>query len=291
MKVLVIVNEKAGKGKTKKRWPKIQQYLEICGINHEVHFTLRPKEAIEVVKQAEAKQFTHVIAVGGDGTVNEVVNGMVGRNMSLGVIPTGTGNDFARMLNIPADPFLSLKKISSTIIKPIDILELNGSYIAGAIGIGFDGAVAEDMNRASWKKRAGSLGYVLSMLKLSFSFPPFTLNLEIDKQPLILHNCWLIAVGNSKFYGGGMKICPDAKYDDGLLDVCIVHNLTRIQLLRLFPSVFSGKHVRHPNVLSLQGRSVHILTDPVVPVHGDGEILGHTPGKIHIRPQALNIIC
>lgn len=290
MKALLIVNEQAGKGKTKKRWPTFERYLQTFGINHDVHFTSRPKEAIEVAKQATANQYTHVIAVGGDGTVNEVVNGIAGQNIGFGVLPTGTGNDLARMLNIPTDPFLSVRKIWTEVQRPIDLLKLNGSYVAGAVGIGLDGAVAEDINRVSWKKRIGTFGYVLSMLKLIFTFPPFSMHLEIDDRPITFRDCWLVAIGNTQFYGGGMKICPNAKHDDGLLDVCVVHNLTYLELVKLFPSVFSGRHILHPNVLCLQGRSVRILTDPAVPVHGDGEFLGKTPGEIHIHPQALNII-
>ncbi|BCJ85147.1 diacylglycerol/lipid kinase family protein [Effusibacillus dendaii] len=290
MKALLIVNGQAGKGKTRTRWIRLEGYLQTFGIHYDVHFTTRPKAAIEVVKHAAANQYTHVIAVGGDGTVNEVVNGIAGQNIVFGVLPTGTGNDFARMLQIPVDPFLAVKKIGTEVHRPVDLLQLNGGYVAGAVGIGLDGAVAEDINRVSWKKRMGTFGYVLSMLKLIFTFPPFSVHLEIDSQVFDFQGCWLVAIGNSQFYGGGMKICPNAKFDDGLLDVCIVHNLTHLQLIKLFPSVFTGKHILHPNVLCLQGRSVRIQTDPAVPVHGDGEILGKTPGEIYIRPQALHVI-
>lgn len=289
-KTLLIVNEHAGKGKTKKRWPQFCRYLETFGIGHDVHFTRGPKEAVEVARQAVTDQYARVIAVGGDGTANEVVNGIAGQNIVFGVLPSGTGNDLARMLNIPHDPFLAIKRLRDGVVSPIDLLELSGSYIGGVIGIGFDGAVAEDINRASWKKRAGAFGYVLGMLKLVFRFPAFTLDLSIDERKLIFRNCWLVAVGNAQFYAGGMKICPDAKHDDGLLDVCIVHNMSSLELLKLFPSVFSGKHIFHPNVLCLKGKTVRVLTNPAVPVHGDGEILGKTPAEIAIRPQILNVV-
>jgi len=290
MKALLIVNEHAGKGKTKKYWPQIQRCLQNFEIEHDVHFTSGPKEAVEAARQAAANQYSHVIAVGGDGTVNEVVNGIAGKNTVFGVLPTGTGNDLARMLNIPTDPLLAVRRISDRRQKSIDLLKLKSTYIAGAIGIGFDGAVAEDMNRASWKKRAGSFGYVLSTLKLIFKFPPFTLYLFIDDQTVIFRDCWLVAIGNSQFYGGGMRICPDAIEDDGILDVCVVHNLSQIELLRLFPCVFSGRHIFHPNVVCLRGKEVRIHTDPTVPIHGDGEMMGTTPSEIFIQPQALHVI-
>jgi diacylglycerol kinase (ATP) len=289
MKPLFIVNTHAGKSKTKETWKKIQYHLQRYGLEYEVYYTSQPKAAIEAAKQAEGV-YTHVIAVGGDGTIHEVVNGLTGQNTVLGVIPTGTGNDFARMLNIPKDPSLAIKTLMESCQTSIDLLEMNNTYIASAIGIGVDGAVAEDINRKSWKKRIGAFGYVISMLKLIFTFPPFTLHLDIDEQPLVFQNCWLVAVGNSKFYGGGMKICPYAQYDDGLLDICIVHNLSQVELLRIFPTVFSGKHVFYPNVVYLKGYKVRVQTDPIVPVHGDGEILGKTPSEIIVRPKSLTVI-
>ncbi|MFC4766823.1 diacylglycerol/lipid kinase family protein [Effusibacillus consociatus] len=290
MKTLLIVNENAGRGKTKKRWPQFQHYLNALGIEHDVHLTAAPKEAIEVARMAGADQYSYVVAVGGDGTVNEVVNGIAGQKIAFGVLPAGTGNDFARMLNIPRDPRLAVRRLSDRNHTAVDLMEMNGQLVAGAIGIGFDGAIAEDINRTSWKKRVGPFGYVLSMLKLIFTFPPFTMHLKIDDRSFVFQNCWLVAVGNSKFYAGGMKICPDAKHDDGLLDVCIVHNMSPLQLLKLFPSAFSGNHVLHPNVMCLQGKKVRVLTDPAVPIHGDGEILGRTPSEILIRPQALTVV-
>lgn len=290
MKTLLIVNEYAGKGKTKKRWPKLQRYLQNYGLQYDVHFTSKPKEAVEIARQAAENHYSRVIAVGGDGTVNEVVNGIAGRNTIFGVLPTGTGNDLARMLDIPRKLDLAVRRLWNQNEKQIDLMELNGMYIAGAIGIGFDGAIAEDINRASWKKRAGTLGYVLSMLKLLVTFQPFRLDLEIDNRTILFRKCWLVAVGNSKFYGGGMKICPDAVHDDGWLDVCVVHSMSRMELLKLFPSVFSGKHIFHPHVLCLRGKAVEVLTDPIVPIHGDGEMIGKTPGKIRIHPRALHVV-
>jgi diacylglycerol kinase (ATP) len=291
MKPLFIVNEYAGKGKTKQRWSHIQRYLDMFAIPYQVHLTSRPREAVEVAKQSSLYEYSHVIAVGGDGTVNEVVNGLCGQQAIFGVIPTGTGNDFARMLEIPDDPFLAVKKLVNGSQKTIDLLELNGKYIAGAIGIGFDGAIAEDINRSTWKKRFGTLGYVLSMLKLLRTFYPFTLYLDLDEKSFIIEHCWMVAIGNSSYYGGGMKICPDAKHDDGLLDVCIVHDLSRTGILKAFPSVFSGRHVHHPKVKYMRGQVVRVRTEPSVYIHGDGEIFGQTPGEILIHPHALNVIC
>ncbi|WP_018131450.1 diacylglycerol/lipid kinase family protein [Effusibacillus pohliae] len=289
MKTLLIVNQQAGKGKTKRRWPELQRQLERFGIRYDVHLTSRPKEATEVARQAAA-QYARVIAVGGDGTVNEVVNGLAGQPAAFGVLPSGTGNDFARMLQIPNNPYLAVQRLAVANERPADLLQLNGTYIAGAIGIGFDGAVAEDIDRAPWKKHAGSFAYVLGVLKLLFQFPPFTLRLQIDDRELLFPKCWLAAIGNSKFYAGGMKICPDAQHDDGLLDICVVHNLTQFELLKLLPSVFSGRHVLHPNIVCLQGKSVRVRTDRPVPMHGDGEIFGKTPGDITIHPHALRVL-
>lgn len=290
MKALFIVNENAGRGKTGKRWPKLQENLLHSGILYDCYVTSRPKEATEVAKQAAKNQYTHVFAVGGDGTVNEVVNGVVGNNTVFGVLPTGTGNDFARMLRVPQNPAW-LRGLPEKKQKAVDLMEVDGTFIAGAIGIGFDGAVAADINRASWKKRAGTFGYVLSMLKLIVTFKPFTLNLEIDGEAVFFRNCWLAAVGNGQFYGGGMRICPAAMHDDGELDIVVVHNLSRVGVLSIFPKVFTGNHIHHPQVECFRGKTVRVLTDPAVPMHGDGETLGNTPCEIRIRPQSINVIC
>jgi diacylglycerol kinase (ATP) len=290
MKLLFIVNGQAGKGKGKKHWSQIESYLDGLGISYDVHFTAGPKEATEVARRAAGRPYTHVIAVGGDGTVNEVVNGLYGQPAVFGVIPTGTGNDFARMLQIPRDPLLAVQTLFTGRSQKIDLMQFNNRLIVGTIGIGLDGAVAEEINRSHWKKRFGTSGYVISMLKQLRTFRPFTLILDVDETKVQLDRCWMVAIGNSSFYGGGMKICPNAKYDDGLLDVCIVNDFSRPEILAIFPSVFFGKHVRHPKVLYFHGKKIRVRTEPCVYVHGDGEILGQTPGEILIHPQALNVI-
>ena len=290
MRPLFIVNEHAGKGKTKRRWSKIQRYLQNAGIEHEVCFTSRPQDATEIAKQSSSGNYSHVIAVGGDGTIHEVVNGLAGQPTVFGMIPTGTGNDLARMFDLPNDPVRAVERVLHGTQRTIDLLDLNGTYVSNIVGLGFDAAVAKDTNTANWKKRAGALGYVLSVVKMMFAFQPFRLQVELDGKTMVFEGCWLVAIGNSKYYGGGMQICPDAKMDDGLLDVCIVNNLTRLQLLRFFPTVFSGKHIRLPQVTYMQGKSVRVQTDRPIPIHGNGEILGTTPCEINIRPAALQVI-
>ena len=290
MRPLFIVNEHAGKGKTKRRWSKIQRYLQNAGIEHEVCFTSRPQDATEIAKQSSSGNYSHVIAVGGDGTIHEVVNGLAGQPTVFGMIPTGTGNDLARMFDLPNDPVRAVERVLHGTQRTIDLLDLNGTYVSNIVGLGFDAAVAKDTNTANWKKRAGALGYVLSVVKMMFAFQPFRLQVELDGKTMVFEGCWLVAIGNSKYYGGGMQICPDAKMDDGLLDVCIVNNLTRLQLLRFFPTVFSGKHIRLPQVTYMQGKSVRVQTDRPIPMHGNGEILGTTPCEINIRPAALQVI-
>ena len=290
MRPYFIINEHAGKGKTKRRWSAIQHDLQQNGIKFAAAFTSRPQEATEFARQAAATGCSHVIAVGGDGTVHEVVNGLAGQPVVFGLVPTGTGNDLARMLELPSDPVQAVQRVLNGTPKKIDLLELNGKPVMNIVGFGFDAAVAHDINTVNWKKRAGSLGYVLSMLKMMIRFRPFTLHLELDGQAMTFENCWLVAVGNSQYYGGGMKICPDAQLDDGLLDVCVVNNVSRLQLLRLFPTVFSGKHVQLPQVTYKQGRTLRAQTDAPVPIHGDGEILGMTPCEIRIQPQAINVV-
>lgn len=288
MKPFFIINEKAGNGRARQYWSHIREYLARLELPHESHVTAKPGEAIEVAREASMRAYSPIIAVGGDGTVNEVVNGLQGNGV-LGVIPAGTGNDFARMLNIPRQPEMALRRLLGGRPRKVDLLEWNGKLVAGAVGIGIDGAIAADMNRCLWQKRWGTGGYVISMCKTLTTFQPFRLHLKVDLRELVIPHCWLVAVGNSKFYGGGMNICPKAKHDDGLLDLCVVGRLTRGQFLRLFPSVFSGRHIHHPKISYLQGRKVHVSTEPAVFVHGDGEVCGQTPGEILLRAQILQV--
>mgnify|MGYP001279531371 CR=1 FL=1 len=285
-----IVNRVSGSGRGLARWSRIESVLRERGIPYRVVFTERPGHAMELAREAVKMGAQAVVAVGGDGTVNEVGNGLAGTEVPLGYIPAGSGNDFAAAQGIPKDPIRALDRVLEHAPRRVDTADFGGRMMISAIGVGFDGQVAKTVNESEWKQWLGKGSYALGVLKEFFRFQPARVTLEVDGKVIREEGVWLIAVTNIPCYGGGMKICPEAKNDDGLLDVCLVRGISRWELLRLFPLVFSGRHVNYPYVVMLRGRNVKISADRPLVIHADGEIVGETPVSVSIRPQSLTIL-
>ncbi|MCR6110762.1 diacylglycerol kinase family lipid kinase [Bacillus sp. A301a_S52] len=291
-----IVNELSGNGRGKRVWRKIERSVLLKDIDYTARFTNAPNHATELVKDLLNEKVDIIIVVGGDGTIHEVVNRLVFQPTPLGVIPTGSGNDFARSLSIPMNPFKALERILMNEPESIDILDLGKRYCLTVTGIGLDGQVAATVNKAVYKRflnwcRLGGLSYTVSLLDTLVRYVPTTVRLVIDGKEMSFEKVWLVAIANSPSYGGGITICPDALFNDGLLNVCIVHGLNKWSLLRVFPKAFKGNHiVLKKNVTLIQGKQISVLSDPPVPVHTDGEQLMLSPVKVTIKREALNII-
>jgi diacylglycerol kinase (ATP) len=291
-----IVNQVSGNGKGMKVWMEIERLLQAKQVNYRVFFTERPKHATEIAKDlVKNNEAEIVVAIGGDGTIHDVANGLIGSNVTLGCIPAGSGNDFSRGLIGSVDHKKALDQILSGKGRKIDIARINHECCLTVVGIGFDGKVAKTTDESKHKKWLNSVGlgnltYVFSFIQVLFHYQPTNLHLTIDEKRIALSNVWLIAVANFPFYGGGMAICPEARCDDGMLDICVVHNISRWKLLRVFPHVFKGKHVIHPAVTMFSGKQIEIHSDSPLIIHGDGEIIGETPVKIMIEEDALHVI-
>lgn len=286
-----IVNPISGNGRGKRIWPRIEAELKRRGIVYSVNFTERKGHAMTLAsKLVSHPGLQAIVAVGGDGTVHEVVNGLIDKNVPFGYIPSGSGNDFARAEGIPINPLKALKRIFQHRSYLIDTAEINGRRMIGSLGIGFDGQVAQAVNLSQWKARLGKLSYVWGFSHVLRHFQPQQVNVNIDGQTSTYDGVWLIAVTNIPNYGGGMKICPDARWDDGQLDICVVHGISRGKLLALFPSVFRGSHIRYSAVTMKRGKEIHVTSEKPMIVHADGEIIGETPLTIKISPQSLLII-
>ncbi|WP_188205949.1 diacylglycerol/lipid kinase family protein [Alkalibacillus aidingensis] len=291
-----IVNYYSGSGISRKIWREIELILQTRGINYKSVFTNYQNHATELVKELkEKKNITAVVAVGGDGTVNEVINGLTGTSIPLGVIPTGSGNDFCRAMGIPLRYELALERILKGELKEIDIGRVNDKYFATIVGVGFDGQVAQQTNRSKHKKlynltKIGSLSYIISLFKVIFMYKPSQVELHIDSYQTTQEKVWLIAIANSPCYAGGMMICPDAKNNDETFDICIVKGISRWSLLRIFPSVFKGKHILHPAVTTLKAKKVQISSKQSLVAHADGEIIGKTPFDVTIQPSSLTVL-
>ncbi|GAA3406476.1 diacylglycerol kinase family protein [Paenibacillus hodogayensis] len=291
-----VVNRLSGNGRGGRIWQQVEQALKARGVNYGCRFTERQGHARELAAQwAEHRDMVAVVAVGGDGTVHEAANGLAGTAVPLGLVPAGSGNDFARSLGIPSRWEAALERVLALRSEAIDVGEINGELFVISAGIGFDGDVAKWTNR-SWYKRwlnrlgIGNLSYAVTVLRLLVSYRPCDVELEIDGTLVTGRNVWLLAVANMPYYGGGMIICPDARQDDGILHLCLVENIGRLDFLRFFPRVFRGTHVKLPTVRMLAGSRISVRATMPMTIHADGEYGGETPAAIGIRPRRLLVL-
>ena len=234
-----------------------------------------------------------VLAVtGGDGTVNLGVNLCAGTETVLAIVAAGTGNDIARALGLPLqDASASAKVISGGVVRAIDAgrhTDAHGvpHWFAGVLGAGFDSVVNERANAWGWPR--GRMRYNLAIARELPVFKPIPYVIEIDG---IRHatQAMLVAVGNGPSYGGGMMVCPDASLDDGLFDILIVHQISTFEFLKVFPKVFSGRHVGHPAVEILRGREVRLEASAIVS-YADGERFARLPMSCQNVPAALHVL-
>lgn len=285
-----IVNTVSGNGRGRKIWARVQRLLEERKIPYLVEFTKGPGHATEIARAAARSNVQAVVGIGGDGTVHEVGNGLVGTEIPMGYIPAGSGNDFALAQNIPSDPEQALQRVLNHQVRRVDTADIGDRLMIGFAGVGFDAKVADTVNRSPFKRWAGRSIYFFGAFQVLTRFRPAAVTLHIDGKRHEYQGLWLVAVTNNPYYGGGMKICPDAQNDDGLLDICCVHDLNHVQFLKMFPSVYEGKHVNHSSATLLRGKEITIDSGTPLVVHADGEIIGSTPLSIRVRPQSLCVL-
>ncbi|HWO78730.1 MAG TPA: diacylglycerol kinase family protein [Bacillus sp. (in: firmicutes)] len=291
-----IVNKVSGNGRALKIWSKIEKSLQDKDVSYRVFFTEKPKHATLLVRELKVQEnVTAIVAVGGDGTVQEVINGLINTNIPLGIIPAGSGNDFSRGLYVPLKHDEALERILNGEPKVIDIGLVNSTYFCTVAGIGFDGEVAQKTNASIYKKwlnyvRLGQISYIISALNVLLKYRPADISLMVDKKLYKIPKVWLIAVANFPFYGGGIAICPEAKNNDGLFDICIVQGMSKLEFLRVFPLAFKGNHTTSPFIKIIRGKEITIESPSPLMIHGDGEMIGQTPVQIKIEPNALHVM-
>jgi diacylglycerol kinase (ATP) len=290
---LVIVNPAAGGGRAMRSvaWvrerlaPRPEARLEITG---------RPGDAEALAADAARRGHDRVICIGGDGTVQEVVNGLVSADgpASMGIVPLGSGNDLARSLALPGDPASAWKLAIGHATRRIDVARArNGAgterWFASAGGIGFDAQVAAAMaERSGWQ--AGRAGYLLTTLTELRRFSNRRVRLTIDGTSET-SDVLFVAIANGAFYGGGMRIAPGALLDDGRLDVCVVGDISRLTVLRQLPNLYRGTHVDHPAVSMRSGSIIEADGDGDTRVHLDGEPFGGLPLHVALSHRALAV--
>ncbi|CRK84453.1 diacylglycerol/lipid kinase family protein [Neobacillus massiliamazoniensis] len=304
--IYFIVNPKAKNGQCLKIWQKIVEQLKKDHIHFLAFFTEYPGHAQTLAGRIASKNREDIIivAVGGDGTLHEVLNGVISHpNVTLAFIPGGSGNDFSRGFHIPTDPVEALTVIRRLWNKEPDFIDIGrmirndqpDHFFINNMGAGFDAVISYEVNRSKIKAllnklSMGRLIYVYFLLKMLFTYKTSTFHLSIDGKTHIFENTWFVTVSNQPFYGGGMKIAPRAEPDDGLLDITVVHQLSRLKLLLVFISVFWGNHIYFKEVKTFTGVDIVIQSQFPIYVHADGEHIGYTPLKIHLQSKTLRVL-
>jgi diacylglycerol kinase (ATP) len=290
--IAVVANPTAGRGKGAKLIPKVDALLRSLGVAHTLHICEGPEDPEPLARRASSAGADVVAALGGDGQVGAVANGIMGTGAALAVIPAGTGNDFARHLGLDRkDPLSAARLLASPSIKKMDAVRVSTGegerYFVNVGGAGFDSEVNEHANNVKVLKGTAKYVYSTFVQLARFKAGDFTVTVDGEEHPF---RGMMLAVGNATSYGGGMKVCPDAKLDDGLLDVCVIQELPRRQFVMAFPKVFKGRHVQHPAVRMFRGTEVHIAADRPFLVYADGERVGHLPATFTLVPNALPVV-
>ena len=239
--------------------------------------------AQEELRRSLNDQIKGVIVVGGDGMVHLAVQELASSKIPLALVPAGTGNDFARSLGHNLEkPLENLKVALLSSPEAVDLGVVNDKFFAEILSTGFDSIVNERAN--SFKRIKGRMKYNIAILLVLSTFKPKTYRFRIDGITFE-SKAMLIAVSNGQSYGAGMRITPDASINDGQFDVMILGPVSRFEFLRVFPKVFTGKHVSHPAVKILKGKEVDIDSDAVA--YADGERIGDLPIRARVAPQSL----
>lgn len=287
VKYRFIVNPKARSGKGERVWEDLKQRLEKEGIDFDVRCTKYAGHTRKIAEEITADQEEHlIVALGGDGTVNEVINGICDcSKVILGYIPTGSGNDFTRELHLPTDPQTAwelIQRHAGEVNMDIGTMECGEKKrrFAVSTGIGFDAGVCHQVNRSGLKRilnklGLGKLSYLGVALKQMIREPGHTARISLDGgKERRFERTFFAAVMNHPYEGGGFYFCPDAKVDDGLLDVIVISGISKWKILFCLPTAFRGKHTRLKGIDLFQCRTVKIRFEDEAPIHTDGEAVG-----------------
>jgi diacylglycerol kinase (ATP) len=292
VRALLVHNPTAGGGRSAGWLAAVTERLQAGGVEVTTHRTGSLADARLAACRA-ATEVDVVAAMGGDGTVGACASGLAdagpaGR-AALGVVPTGGGNDVARTLGLPfSDPLAAATLLPRLRRRPADLARVGARRYLNVAGAGFDAEVNRLANqRLGWAR--GRPRYVLATLAELLVGRPARLQVTLDGQRQELR-AWLAVVANGPSYGGGMRIAPAARLDDGVLDVVVIAAIAKPAFLATFPKVFSGRHVEHPAVSQYRARRVELAADRPLPVYADGEPAGALPATFEVQPAALTVL-
>lgn len=288
-KTAFIINPAGGGGNSGRVWPLIAKRLDARGQKYQTYFTGKQGDGTRLAEEAVTKGAELVVAVGGDGTVREVVNGIEIKRTLFGIIPLGTGNGFRRSCAIPGQWDEALDGLACWDPRLIDVGTINGSYFLNVVGIGFDAAVAA-MAYSKYSNLKGYMPYVAAFFDELMHFNYFSATVETNTALIKEEQTLLVVIANGCFYGGAFAIAPQALIDDGRLDLILVRKTNYPETTLLAVEVLAKKHLTSKAVVSLSSTNYKVEADQEVPVHVDGEVIGSLPAEICLEPASLKII-
>ena len=294
----VIVNPAAGANSTQRKWPGIHNLLKQSGLSFDFQFTESRGHGIELAKAAASDGYRYLVAVGGDGTVHEVANGILEagnpQETFLGIICTGTGSDFSRTIGVSRE----FPDACSSLTNPRRVLidvgsvkyQQNGQslqrYFINYAGIGIDAEVVRATERFP-KFFGGTVPYLTGLVGSFIGYRNKPVVLQIGNRVAERARVLSVVVANGRYYGGGMQIAPEAKTDDSLFDLVIVGDIGKFDLIKTMPRVYKGTHLTHPKVRLEKETSVAIQSSRKFLVHADGELLGEGPVSFSLIEKGL----
>jgi YegS/Rv2252/BmrU family lipid kinase len=298
-----IVNPNAGKGKGKKDWDQISGLLEKAGLRFFMKFTESKGHAMRLVREAVINGSRKIMTIGGDGTLNEVVNGVFIQNacasqeITLASIPVGTGNDWGRMFGIGTVYVNAVDIIREgrSMLHDIGVADFQDEsgqkrrYFINIAGLGFESEVVRKTNYQKDRGHGGKTIYFYNLLTslLAYRNTPAEIIIDGERKSAEIFS---INIGNGRYCGGGMRQTPDALPDDGLLDVTVINGMGKLEIIRNLNILYNGKILSHPKVDGYRCKNLKIISEKKIWVEADGESLGHTPAEFSILPASIRII-
>lgn len=301
-KFFVIINPNAGKKKAQKDWAILSNLLTNNGFQFNFSFTSGRLDALNLAQDAIANGTRDIIAIGGDGTFNEVVNAIISQkicpstDITIGLFGIGTGNDWCRTLNIPYDYSKALEIIKSgkTFLQDVGHAHFENDgkkssrYFANVAGMGFDATVAKKVNDDKDSNRTGKILYLKNLLLCLLKSKIVNCEIKIDEEK-INAEIFSMSVGIGKYNGGGMMQLPNAVPDDGLLDITLIKKISKFDVMKQTKNLYDGTFIKHPSVALYQGKIVEITSNTPVNLELDGESVGQSPFCFEILPKALKV--
>ncbi|KPM57427.1 diacylglycerol kinase [Frankia sp. R43] len=286
-RLTVVVNPKAGGGRAAKVLGDVRAALERWADDVTVETTKSLEHADELTRAAVAEGRV-TVALGGDGLVGRVAGAVARAGGVLAILPGGRGNDFARGLGIPRDPAVAAAALAAAVERRVDLPEANGVPFVGIASLGFDSDVQVIANRTT--RLSGQSVYTYAVLRALLAWKPARFTVSVDGGTPFEHVGWTVGAANGPYYGGGMKFAPAADIADGQLEIVLIAKAGRLTFLRLFPRIFSGRHVEVPYVQVRRAQRLVVQADRPFQVYADGDPVADLPAEIVIRPGALRLL-